>query len=104
MSLKYFGGLSRCMAFYVCSNLLTYLHTPWMRVLLENLTVNIAASQEIPRIYGTRKSLTLTTSARHLSVSSYKRLYHLVSFAWISSIKDLYCTDLRRRSRLSTAG
>jgi hypothetical protein len=28
-----------------------------------------AASQEIPHIYGTRKSLTVPTSARHLSLS-----------------------------------
>jgi len=49
--------------------LLTYLLTPWSRVLLEKLTVNFAASQEIPRIYGTRKSLTVPTSARHLSLS-----------------------------------
>jgi hypothetical protein len=27
---------------------LTYLLTPWSRVLLEKLTVNVAASQEIP--------------------------------------------------------
>jgi hypothetical protein len=37
--------------------LLPYLLTPWSRVLLEKLTVNFAASQEIPRIYGTRISL-----------------------------------------------
>jgi hypothetical protein len=37
----------------------TYLLTPWSRVLLEKLTVNFAASQEIPRIYGTRKFLTV---------------------------------------------
>jgi hypothetical protein len=36
--------------------------TPWSRVLLEKLTVNFTASQEIPRIYGTRKFLTLPTS------------------------------------------
>jgi hypothetical protein len=48
---------------------LTYLLTPWSRVLLEKLTVKFAASQEIPRIYGTRKSLTVSTSARHLSLS-----------------------------------
>jgi hypothetical protein len=36
---------------------LTYLLTPWSRDLLEKLTGNIAASQEIPRIYGTRKFL-----------------------------------------------
>jgi hypothetical protein len=46
-----------------------YLLIPWSRVLLEKLTVNFAASQEIPRIYGTRKSLTVPTSARHLSLS-----------------------------------
>jgi hypothetical protein len=39
-----------------------YLLTPWSRVLLEKLTVNFAASQEIPRIYGTRKFLTVPTS------------------------------------------
>jgi hypothetical protein len=40
-------------------HILTYLLTPWSRVLLEKLTVNFAASQEIPRIYGTRKFLTV---------------------------------------------
>jgi hypothetical protein len=47
--------------------LLTYLLTQWSRVLLDKLTVNFAASQEIPRIYGTRKFLTVPTRARHLS-------------------------------------
>jgi hypothetical protein len=42
--------------------------TPWSRVHLEKLTVNFAASQEIPRIYGTRKFLTVPTSARHQSL------------------------------------
>jgi hypothetical protein len=46
-----------------------YLLTPWSRVLLEKPTVNFAASQEIPRIYETRKSLTVPTSVRHLSLS-----------------------------------
>jgi hypothetical protein len=50
-------------------NSLTYLLTPWSRVLPEKLTRDFAASQEIPRIYGTRKSLTVPTSARHLSLS-----------------------------------
>jgi hypothetical protein len=49
--------------------LLTYLLTPWSRVLLEKLTVNFAASQEIPRIYETQKFLTVPTSARHLFLS-----------------------------------
>jgi hypothetical protein len=49
--------------------LLTYLLTPWSRV-LEKLTVNFAASQEIPRIYETRKFLTVPTRARHLSFTA----------------------------------
>jgi hypothetical protein len=52
--------------FYFCiinSNTLSSL-TPWSRVLLEKLT-GFAASQEIPRIYGTRKFITVLTSARH---------------------------------------
>jgi len=46
----------------------TYLLTPWSRVLLEKLTGS-AASQETPRIFGTRKFITVLTSARHLSLS-----------------------------------
>jgi len=45
----------------------TYLLTPWSRVLLEKLTGS-AASQEIPRIFGTRRFITVLTSARHLSL------------------------------------
>ena len=47
---------------------LTYLLTPWSRVILEKLTGS-AASQEIPHIFGTRRFLTVLTSARHLSLS-----------------------------------
>ena len=46
----------------------TYLITPRSRVLLEKLTGS-AASQEIPLIFGTRRFLTVLTSARHLSIS-----------------------------------
>jgi len=45
-----------------------YLLTPWSRVLLEKLT-GPAASQEIPRIFGTRRFITVLRSARHLSLS-----------------------------------
>jgi len=48
--------------------LLTYLLTPWSRVLLEKLT-DSAASQEIPRIFGTRRFITVLTSAHHLPLS-----------------------------------
>ena len=46
----------------------TYLLTPWIRVLLEKLTGS-ATSQEIPRIFGTRKFIAVLTSARHPSLS-----------------------------------
>ena len=52
----------------ISSHLLTYLLTPWSRVLLDKLTGS-AASQEIPRIFGTRRFITVPTSVRHLSVS-----------------------------------
>jgi hypothetical protein len=42
--------------------------TPWSRVLLEKLT-GFAASQQISRIYGTPKFITVPTSARQLSLS-----------------------------------
>jgi len=45
-----------------------YLLTPWSRVLLEILTGS-AASQEIPRIFGTRRFITVLTSARQMSLS-----------------------------------
>ena len=48
--------------------LLTYLLTPWSRVLLEKLTGS-APSQEILRIFGTRRFLTILSSARSLSLS-----------------------------------
>jgi hypothetical protein len=52
----------------VVLTVLTYLLTPWSRVLLQKLTSS-AARQEVPRIFGTRKFLTVLTSARHLSLS-----------------------------------
>ena len=53
---------------------ITYLLTPWGRVLLEKLTGS-AASQEILRIFGTRKFLTVPTSARHLSLPILSQLH-----------------------------
>ena len=52
---------------YIKYTVNTYLLTPWSRVLLEKLTGS-AASQEFPRIFGTRRFLTVLTSVRHLSV------------------------------------
>ena len=68
--------------------LLTYsLLTPWSRVLLEKLTGS-AASQEIPRIFGTRRFITVPTTARHLSLS------------WANSIQSSQPPATSRRSIL----
>ena len=48
---------------------MAYLLTPWSRVLLEKLTGS-AASQAIPRIFGTRKFLTVLTCPPPLSILS----------------------------------
>ena len=48
--------------------LLTYSVTAWSRVLLEKLTGS-EASQEIPRIFGTRRFINVFTRAHHLSQS-----------------------------------
>jgi len=48
------------------ARLLTYLLTPWSRVLLEKLTVS-AASQEVPRSFGTRRFITVFTPVPILS-------------------------------------
>ena len=48
--------------------LLTYLLTPWSRVLLEKLT-GFQLVKIFPAFYGTRRFITALTSARHLSLS-----------------------------------
>ena len=53
---------------YLLTNLLTYLLTPWSRVLLEKLT-GLQLVKKFPALYGTRKFITVFTSARHLSLS-----------------------------------
>ena len=53
-----------CVFIYI----LTYLLAAWSSVLLEKPTGS-AASQEIPRNFGTRSFITVLTSARHLSIS-----------------------------------
>ena len=58
---------SRSLPDFILSKV-TYLLTPWNRVLLQKLTGS-AASREIPLIFGTRKFITVLTSARHLSLS-----------------------------------
>jgi hypothetical protein len=80
------------------SKLLTYLLSPWSRVLLEKLTVNFAASQEIPHLYGTRKFLTVHTSARHLSLS----LANSIQSPRLPSNMSLFLLRLRDTSSRNT--
>ena len=47
---------------------LTYLLTPWCRVLLEKLT-GLQLVKKFPEFYGTRRFITALTSVRHLSLS-----------------------------------
>jgi len=48
--------------------LLTYLLTPWCRVLLEKLT-GFQLVKKFPAFCGTRRFVTAPTSTRHLSLS-----------------------------------
>ena len=48
--------------------LLSYLLTPWSRVLLEKLT-RFQLVKKFPAFYGTQMFITAFTSARHLSLS-----------------------------------
>ena len=48
--------------------LLTYLLTPWCRVLLEKLT-DLQLVKKFPAFYGTRRFITALTSFRHMSLS-----------------------------------
>jgi hypothetical protein len=55
---------------------LTYLLTPWSRILLQKLTV-FQLVKKFPTFYGTRRFIKEFTSARHLSLS------------WASSIQSI---------------
>jgi len=57
--------------------LLTYLLTPWCRVLLEQLT-GLQLVKKFPSFHGTRRFITALTSVRHLSLS------------WASPIQFIY--------------
>ena len=69
-------ALCGCLAFrgrpsgflHIASLLLTYLLTPWSRILLDKLTASQLV-KKFPAFYGTRKFITAVTSARHLSLS-----------------------------------
>ena len=56
---------------------LTYLLTPWCRVLLEQLT-GLQLVKKFPAFHGTRRFITALTSVRHVSLS------------WASPIQSIY--------------
>ena len=66
---------------------LTYLLTPWCRVLPEQLT-GLRLVKKFPAFHGTRRFITATTSVRHLSLS------------WASPIQSIYPLSTSSRSIL----
>ena len=73
---------------HICNTyLLTYLLTPWCRVLLEKLT-GLQLVKKFPAFHGTRRFITALTSVRHLSLS------------WASPIQSLYTNPTSWRSIL----
>ena len=63
--------------FITLDTLLTYLLTPWCRVLLEKLT-GLQLVKKFPPFHGTRRFITALPSVRHLSLS------------WASPIQSIY--------------
>jgi len=59
------------------SEVITYLFTPWCRVILEKLT-GLQLVKKFPAFHGTRRFITALTSVRHMSVS------------WASPIQSIY--------------
>ena len=64
-------------SYFSSSGYVTYLLTPWCRVLLEKLT-GLQLVKKFPTFHGTRRFITALTSVRHLSLS------------WASSIQSIY--------------
>ena len=67
--------------------LLTYVLTPWCRVLLEKLT-GLQLVKKFPTFHGTRRFITAYTSVRHLSLS------------WASPVQSIYPHPTSWRSNL----
>ena len=62
---------------HLLTYLLTYLLTPWCRILLEKLT-GLQLVKKFPAFHGTRRFVSALTSVRHLSLS------------WASPIQSIY--------------
>ena len=70
------GNIPR-LYFVLITYLLTYLLTPWCKVLLEKLT-GLQLVKKFPAFHGTRRFITALTSVRHFSLS------------WASPIQSIY--------------
>ena len=83
-------SLLRANCFFIY-HLLTYLLTPWCRVLLEKLT-GLQLIKKFPAFHGTRRFITALTNIRHLSLS------------WAHPIQSIYPhpTSWRSILRIST--
>ena len=66
-----------CNKQHVIYKSITYLLTPWCRVLLEKLT-GLQLVKKFPTFHGTRRFITILTSVRHLSLS------------WANPIQSIY--------------
>ena len=75
----------KCISSY--SKLITYLLTPWCRVLLEKLT-GLQLVKKFPAFHATRRFITALTTVRHLSLS------------WVSPIQSIYPHQTSWRSFL----
>ena len=71
--------------------LLTYLLTPWCRVLLEKLT-GLQLVKTFPAFHGTRRFITALTSVRHMSLSWASPIQSIYPHptSWISIIKSTH--------------
>ena len=87
--LKWFKIMLTVQVLYHCIHTLsiTYLLTPWYRVLLEKLT-GLQLVKKSPAFHGTRRFITALTSVRHLSLS------------WASPIQSIYPQPTSCRSVL----
>ena len=75
------------LCYHLLIYLLTYVLTPWCRVLLEKLT-GLQLVKKFPAFHGTRSFITALTSVRHLSLS------------WASPIQSIYPHSTSWRSIL----